>query len=372
MKILFIVEHFPPHIGGVEVVFEEYAKRLSQKGYEVKVVTSNSGGIAGKKNSNGFETNYIICRSFFGHPIIPAKEMEIYAAWADIIHTTTYTAALSTIKIAKKFKKPCIITVHETLGSKWFKVEKNPLKALGFLFFEWLVIKKNYSFWHAVSEATKKDLLKYRIPEEKIKTIYHGIDYSVWNSEVQEKKLNKLFNPDYNEDKKIFLYNGRPGQTKGIFVLLEAIRKIRDKISNDFVFGFIISKYPEKERERFEKSVKKYGLENIVKITNSLHFEELPGYRKNCFTLIVPSLTEGFGFVAAETCTLGVPIISSNAGSLPEVVSGKALFFKSGDKNDLAEKIMLATENKFENIPEKVFDWEKSISEIEKMYKEIL
>ena len=370
MKICLVTEHFPPHIGGVEIVFEEYAKGLSQRGHDVRVITSHSGGIAGTKNVDGYEVRYLECKSFFGHPVIPRKEIEECAAWADIIHTTVYTAALPAFAAAKKFKKSCILMVHEVLGEKWFQVEKNPVRALGFLFFEKLVIKKNYTFWQAISQATLADLKKCQIPKKKIRLIYHGVDYSIWNPQVQEKSLNKLFNLDGNQ--KIFLYNGRPGQTKGIFVLLEAIRKIKYKITKDFRFGFILSKKPEGERKRFENLVKKYRLENLIKITDSLPYPELPGYRKNAFAFLVPSLTEGFGFAAAETCALGVPVIASDAGSLPEVVGGKALFFRSGNADDLAEKIMLATKDKFENVPEKKFEWEAAINEVEKMYQKII
>lgn len=370
MKILFITEHFPPHIGGVEIVFQEYAKRLAQKGHSVKIITSNSGNIKGKREIDGYKAHYLECNSFFGHPIIPSKQIKSYGKWADIIHTTTYTATLPALRIAKKFSKPCILMTHEVLGKKWFWIEKNPLKALGFLFFERFVIKKDFTLWQAVSKATKNDLRKYKIPEEKIRTIYHGIDYSIWNSDVQEKSLNKLFN--VNDSCKIFLYNGRPGQTKGIFLLLEAIQKIKDKVPKEFIFGFIISQNPQAERKKFEKLVKKYALQDIIKFTNPLPYSELPGYRKNCFTFIVPSLTEGFGFSATETCALGVPVISSNAGSLPEVVSGKVLFFQNGSSDDLAKKIILATKNKFETIPEKKFKWDETINKVEKMYKEII
>lgn len=370
MKICFITEHFPPHVGGVEIVFEEYAKRLSKKGHEVRVISSNSGGITGAKKINDFEVHYVKCKSFFGHPVIPTKEIEKHALWADIIHTTTYTAALPSIKMAKKLKKPCVLMVHEILGGKWFKVEKNPLKALGFLFSEWFVAKKDYTIWQAISQATKKDLLKYRIPEEKIRMIYHGIDYSIWNPQAQEKSLNKLFNLE--DSCKIFLYNGRPGQTKGVFILLEAIEKIKDRLPKNFKFGFILGQKPEKERNKFENLVEKYNLGNLVKIADSLPYQELPGYRKNAFAFLVPSLTEGFGFAAVETAALEVPLIVSDAGSLPEVVSGKVLFFQNGNSNDLAKKILLATQNKFQSIPEKKFDWEKAIDGVEKMYKEII
>ncbi len=370
MKICLVTEHFPPHVGGVEIVFQEYAKRLAKRGHQVRVVTSNSGGITGWKKFHEVQIYYLNANSFFGHPILLKKEILQHIKWADVVHTTTFTAALPAVSLSRKYKKPCILMTHEVLANKWFQIEKNPLKALGFLFFEWYIITKKYTLWQTVSKSTSKDLSKYSIPQEKIITLYHGIDYSIWNSQVQEKDLHKLLNTD--KSKKIFLYNGRPGQTKGIFILLEAIKKVKNKLPKEFIFGFIISKNPKNERNKFEQLVRKYKLQNIIKISNSISYSELPGYRKDCFAFIVPSITEGFGFTTAETSALEIPLIVSDTGSIPEVASGKVLFFKNKDTDDLAKKILLATKNKFQNIPFKRFDWEITIGKIEKIYMKLV
>lgn len=369
MKICLITEHFPPHIGGVEIVFYEYAKRLRKKGHQVRVVTSNSGGITGPKRQQGILIDYINTISLFGHPILPRKKIAPYIKWADVVHTTTLTAALPSISLSKKYKKPCILMTHEVLANKWFQIEKNPLKALGFLLFEWYTITKKYTLWQTVSQATAKDLSKYSIASKRITTIPHGIDYHVWNKKVKKNNLHKLLKVE--QSKKIFLYNGRPGQTKGIFVLLKAIKIIHDSLPKNFIFGFIISNKPRRERKKFERLIKKYKLQNIIKISDSLPYSKLPGYRKGCFAFIVPSITEGFGFTAAETSALEVPIIASDTGSIPEVVSGKVLFFKNNNPNDLAKKILLATKNKFKTIPSKKFSWDNTINAVEKIYTKL-
>lgn len=366
MKICFVLEHFYPHVGGVETVFFEYAKRLSEKGEEVVVVTSNSGGVTGRKKMYEFEVIYLQCKSFFGHPLLPELKIEEFVKWADVIHTTTYTAALPAVKISKKLNKPCLITVHEALGPRWFKVEKNPIAALGFLLFEYYSIKKKFDCWHAISKSTKDDLIKYSVPENKINLIYHGINDVLWNPSVEKSDLAGYLG--FEENKKIFLYSGRPGKTKGIFMLLEAIRRAKNDLPNDFGFGFILSDDPLKEKTRFEKEVRKYNLENLIKVADAVETEKLPGLRKAAYAVIIPSLTEGFGFNAAETSSLGVPIISSDAGSLPEIASGKLLFFENGDADDLAKKIILATQNKFETIPLKTFDWDASIKTLLALY----
>lgn len=370
MKICLATEHYPPHIGGVEVVFAEYAKRLAARGHDIRVITSNSGGIDGTETTEQLSVYRVRCHSFFGHPIVPKVAIEKHIEWADIVHTTTYTASLPAFNLARKYGKPCLLTVHEAIGKRWFSIESNPIVALGFLLFERSIIKQNYSFWHAVSEATKDDLVTMGIPKEKIALIHNGIDTNIWSRNVRSRDLNSLFG--FDSSAKIFLYNGRPGQSKGIFLLLDAIRSIKDKISNQFRFGFILSKKPEKGRKKFEQKVREHNLDNIVRISDPIPYEELPGYRKSAYTFIVPSLTEGFGFTAAETCALNIPIISSDAGSLPEVVSGNTLFFRSGDTDDLAEKILLAANGKFNHTPQKTFSWDDSTDKLESLYKNLL
>lgn len=129
MKVCLITEHFPPHIGGVETVFFEYAKSLAEKGNEVRVITSNSGGIADNTEENGFSIFHYQCFSLFTHPILSKKDLEEHIRWADIVHTTTLTACLPAIKVCNKYKKPCVLMVHEVIGSRWLEIEKNSLKA---------------------------------------------------------------------------------------------------------------------------------------------------------------------------------------------------------------------------------------------------
>lgn len=369
MKICLITGHFPPHIGGVETVFYEYAKRLSDSGNEVRVLTSDSGGIIGEEADGNLRVSYLKSFFIFSHPILPPKKMAGHIHWADIVLTTTLTAPLTALRLCNRYKKPCILMAHELLGKRWFLIEKNPLKALAFFSFEKYIVKRKYAAWIAISKATKNDLIDSGVPKEKVELIYHGIDGSIWNTGIVEGDLHKFLK--ISQDKKIFVYNGRPGKPKGIFVLLEAIKKIDHRLPDDFLFGFVIGKEPKNERSKFESLVERYGLKNRIKIENAVPQKDVPGYRKDSYAVIVPSLTEGFGFCAAETCALGVPVIASDAGSLPEVVGGKALLFKNGNSSDLAEKIILASQNKFDDIPPKKFDWGRSVKSALKLFEKL-
>jgi glycosyltransferase involved in cell wall biosynthesis len=60
---------------------------------------------------------------------------------------------------------------------------------------------------------------------------------------------------------------------------------------------------------------------------------------QNALCAVQPSFSEGFGLPVLETQTFGTPLISSNAGSLPEVAGEGALFFSPDDPQKLAELI---------------------------------
>ena len=369
MKICFVAEHFPPHIGGGEKMFKEYSVRLTQAGCEVKVVTSNSGGLTGTFIEDGVEIHRFAWKSFFGHPVPRKKDLQDFVKWSDVVHTGTYTAAPVALAVARKFGKPCVVTVHEVLGKRWFWIEESRIKAALFYAFEQYVIKKNYTLYHAVSLATRKDLLQAGIDEWRTVTIYHGVEAQPIVSHVEEHQTSILGKA---EGERVFLYFGRPGKTKGVFVLLDAIESLKDKLPRNVRFAFILSREPQWERETFISEVEKRGLNERVTIFNPMGYSQLGHAILESYCVIVPSITEGFGFTAAETCVLKQPIIASDGGSLPEVVSGRALFFQNRNSKDLAAKILLALQDQFMLIPEKTFAWEDSTKQLLESYKGIL
>ena len=372
MKVCFVLENFYPYIGGAETLFKEYTARLAEAGCEVKVVTSNSGGINGKVFYDDVEVHHFPWRGLFSHPIPNPKDLREFIEWSDLVHTATLTAAPVALSVSKEFNKPCLVTIFEVWANKWFWVEKNFLKSTLYYLFERYVLTRNYSFYHAISASTQKDLVEYGIDNRFITAIYPGIDKRGAALNGHGFSANNPQSPESSEkSSKTFLYFGRPGKPKGIFVLLDAIRAIRNQLPKGFRFVYILSNKPVSEKNRLRRLVQKYALEDVIAIKEPLAEEDLVRTIKEAYCVIVPSITEGFGLSAAESCMLGKPVIVSDAGSLPEVVFGKVLFFQNRNSGDLASKILLATEDKFEFIPEKAFSWHISIERLLNVYENL-
>ena len=374
MKITFIVPHFPPHVGGGEQLYLDVCKGLTARGHKVRVVTSASGGVLGQRKYEGIDVWYCNWKLLFGHPIVKTEDIKEHVKWCDVVHTAIYSTALKSINASKKMGKPCVVTLHEVMGDKWSLFEPDPIKAAAFRVYESMILK-NAENVHVVSDATKRDYQKYCHKWGNVFRIYNFLNLP--DDEIiagVDTSFRTAFS--LNENERGILYFGRPAPNKGIFVLLEAISLIKDYLKGkDICFCFVLSKDPVKGREKAENLIENYGISDYVKVRNSFPRNELLKILSEADLCVIPSITEGFGYSACESCYYKRPVISSDGGSLKEVVSGKALFFRNKDAKDLAEKILEYIgngTNNFESIPKKVFDKEAIIDEYLDMYKKLL
>src|SRR5690606_12830669 len=126
---------------------------------------------------------------------------------------------------------------------------------------------------------------------------------------------------------------------------LRKVKRVKDVIE---VFDRIQKKIPSKliivgegpERETCERLCAKKGIENkVLFLGNSNEVDKIL-----CFTdlFILPSEKESFGLAALEAMAIGVPVISSNTGGLPEVnVQGVSGFLSDvGNVDEMAENAL--------------------------------
>jgi len=66
---------------------------------------------------------------------------------------------------------------------------------------------------------------------------------------------------------------------------------------------------------------------------------------RNALCLLYPSLYEGFGFPILEAMTYGVPVITSNISSMPEVAGDAAMLVNPNDINELANAMNMILSN---------------------------
>jgi glycosyltransferase involved in cell wall biosynthesis len=82
--------------------------------------------------------------------------------------------------------------------------------------------------------------------------------------------------------------------------------------------------------------VARRGLEDRVIFTGFVPDRDLAFLYSRAFALVQPSLMEGFGLPAVEAMACGTPVVSSRAGSLPEVVGDAGVFFDPTDATEMS------------------------------------
>jgi glycosyltransferase involved in cell wall biosynthesis len=117
--------------------------------------------------------------------------------------------------------------------------------------------------------------------------------------------------------------------------------------------------------------VERLGLANRVLFPGYIADADLPALLSGALGFVFPSLYEGFGIPVLEAGACGVPVITSNTSSLPEVAGDAALLVDPHDVDAIAEAMhrlvtdeALRTElarRGLENVQR--FSWEKCARE---------
>lgn len=183
-----------------------------------------------------------------------------------------------------------------------------------------------YDKFHAVSNAIAKEASLYGADEDKIKVIYSGIDIpSTQKKQYEKGTVLKI------------LSVGRMHWIKGYDYALEAMKIVADK-AVDFKYTIVAGGNPE-EYVFLKHDMK---LDDKVEILSSKPFEEVLRVMTEYDVLLLPSVVEGIANVAIEAMAVGLPVISSDASGMKELVTdGETGFvFPARNAESLAASII--------------------------------
>ena len=363
MKILFVLEYFYPNIGGVETLFKLVVERLSKEGHKVTVLTTKVSQdspfkeVAGNLTIYRFPFYNRFIFTFLG--FFPA----LYLSFKnDFIHTTTYNAGFPAFFAGLFSRRKVIITFNEIWGDLWFELPylKKPLRYI-YYYYELLLIKLPFYRYIAVSDFTKSALIDSKIPKVKIAQIYNGLDYSEFVPKLKEEDKKETYT---------FCYFGRLGASKGLDLILGAIKELSSK-NIDFKFILIIPRTPKSFYNKIQQIISQLEIRDFIDEYNNLSFAELHEKIKFSDSVVVPSYSEGFGFSAVESVALGMPIITSGRGSLSEVVSGTFITMKEHSAKGLCNSMEQAINGNWKKNEVIKFDLEDSVRELIKLYQSV-
>jgi N-acetyl-alpha-D-glucosaminyl L-malate synthase BshA len=179
----------------------------------------------------------------------------------------------------------------------------------------------------AVSENLKQETLNSFNIEKDIEVIYNFVDAKRFYKSNKEH-FKKMLAP---HGERILAHVSNFRKVKRVEDVVKVFQKVHEKIPSKLL---MIGDGP--ERQQMEELCRKLGICNDIRFLGKQ--EQMEEILNITDLFILPSQYESFGLAALEAMACGVPVISSNAGGLPEInTNGKTGYLSNvGDIDDMA------------------------------------
>lgn len=331
---LFRKERFGIETSALELIHELH-----------KLKTKHSIVVLTKKGTN--QNLFKGCEEFKVRPVAGKIFIDFeqfflpLAAWnekLDILHCTGNTTPIFC-------PVPIVQTLHDIIFMDPIPTTDSLYQRFGNYYRRFIVpiVTKKSKAIITVSEYEKNRIVeRLAIPEKKIHVIHNGI-----NNRFQKNKDESslaIFSKKYSLPKKYILFIGNNSHRKNPERVLKAYIQYCNKkgpaalplvtpgLSKEFVTNYL-------------KTVKQGLIQDKFYTPGYIETNDLPLLYSGSALFLFPSLSEGFGMPVLEAMACGVPVITSNTSSLPEIAGDAAKLINPLDAEALANAIEELLEN---------------------------
>jgi len=377
MNILQLAFHTSPFSivgkndgGGMSVYVQQISKYLSEN-HNVTVVTGEKADSFTDKNLEFISLDIFeselnvedkeIYLQEFKNKLVDSLDLNSF----DVIHAHYWLSGLVAKEISNELNIPFIFTSH-SLGIFLDGYNKERVDCEKIVMTSTNLVTASSIFETMLIADT------YKIDENKIKKITPGVD-------------RKIFIPDLSVEKEnIILSIGRIQEQKGQLQTIEFLNNFK-KIQNDFKCYFVggpSGKHGNEYLHELKQTIKDFNLDKHVEFLGDLPQTEIIELFKKAKLLIHTSKFETFGLVAIEANTMGVPVLTTNNGSLMEIIENNKNGYLS--ENLIDSNVNNFVNNLFNNVTKyeeihlscieksKKYDWMKTANELESLYQQLV
>ena len=377
MNILQLAFHTSPFSivgkndgGGMSVYVQQISKYLSEN-HNVTVVTGEKADSFTDKNLEFISLDIFeselnvedkeIYLQEFKNKLVDSLDLNSF----DVIHAHYWLSGLVAKEISNELNIPFIFTSH-SLGIFLDGYNKERVDCEKIVMTSTNLVTASSIFETMLIADT------YKVDENKIKKITPGVD-------------RKIFIPDLSVEKEnIILSIGRIQEQKGQLQTIEFLNNFK-KIQNDFKCYFVggpSGKHGNEYLHELKQTIKDFNLDKHVEFLGDLPQTEIIELFKKAKLLIHTSKFETFGLVAIEANTMGVPVLTTNNGSLMEIIENNKNGYLS--ENLIDSNVNNFVNNLFNNVTKyeeihlscieksKKYDWMKTANELESLYQQLV
>lgn len=321
LKIGFVALGFPPHVGGTELYNVEYARRLHERGHDLRVVTWQpdaedipAAQVQAADAALPFEVKRL---PFARHnkKISPNGIRKTLKEWGSEVAFISRGSKMMTQVVRAAAKQlPVVLSMHELR-------EKH--RDRGF-FGRWR-IRRRYALESAKlvtvnSLDTRQRLANLGLSDDSLVTVYPGCDTSAFQPDPEQGRA--LRQQQGFGDRPIMLTVSRLAANKGHSQVLALMPELLTK--HPELLYVIVGKGG--ERSALEQQVEQLGLSGHVQFTGLIR--DTRPYYQACDVFVMVSTPqnkranagEGFGISYVEAGSCGKPVIASSSGGGKEIV----------------------------------------------------
>ena len=324
LNILIVVPRL--NIGGAESHVLTTAIGLARKGYQV-CVASWGGQLVDKLVSVGIK-----------HYLVPIRLSSYLASWVleyiikknniELVHANSAAAGFAALKVCRRMKLPLVYTAHGVFDHN--EKERELINADKII---------------CVSDFLRRRCLAMGISEDKLITIYNGIDLNQFEQGTEQVAIRARQQLGIQKTAFVIGIVSRikNPQAKGHGDILRMLYKYRNQQAKNWKL-VIIGKG--RGLSELRKEVNQLGLHGQVCFAG--HSTEVHQTMQAIDVLLLPSQFETFGLVLVEAMAMAKPAIAYAVGGTPEAIEDGCTGFliPKGDIDTMYEKINFLYKNR--------------------------
>lgn len=189
---------------------------------------------------------------------------------------------------------------------------------------QWIKKVVHAADMNIVLSRYQKERMEQRFPDSVFEVVYNSVEgYSQNNFDPYSSGI---------------LFAGRFGKRKGIYDLLEAVKKCNPTLDRNvklYLCG-------DGEVEEVKKKIKELGLGHRIAHIGWCSREQLEAFYKKTMLYVLPSRNEGLPMALLEAMSYGIPCISTRVDAIPEVIQNayNGILITPGDVEALENALM--------------------------------
>lgn len=321
-RICIVSAQYLPHVGGVENYVASFSKELLSRGYSVTIITSQIKGLSKYENHENIEIfrlptwQFINGRfpvtypSFKRHRLL--KQLKQRKFDAMLVNVRFYFLSLLAVKLAKRWKCPCVLLDH---GSGHLTMQGKLKTRLGEWFEHWITNReKKYNPQFAcVSKASAEWIRHFGIETNII--LYNAIFTEEF--EAMKKANIRDFRKEFSipQNDIVIAFIGRLTEGKGVLELKSAVEKIRESRHDVWLLIAGDGNLKSQIQTEVNSAIRCLGSISKAEVV-SLHLQS----DIFCFPSTYP---EGFSTAVLEAAICENFIIATNKGDTKAIVKDR-------------------------------------------------